>query len=112
MTDSNRSIGIRVKNLRRKKHLTQQELGELTSSCSKHISEIERGITGISIDMQIQLSDALGCSVDFLLKGEEYRTIETELPMEIVRILKSKDEAEIATLLAYLDMYTKLRKQT
>ena len=51
---SNESIGKRVAALRKKQHLTQAQLADLVGATAKHISEIERGITGISIDMQVK----------------------------------------------------------
>lgn len=111
VNDSNKKIGKRVAALRKQNHLTQVALGDLTSTTDKHISEIERGIVGMSIDMQIQLSRVFHCSIDYLIMGEEYQTVETLLPQDTLRILHSGDLQEIATLREYLEVYNKLHKK-
>jgi transcriptional regulator with XRE-family HTH domain len=38
----------------------------------KHYSEVERGVTGLSVKHLIQVSDILEVSLDYLLKGSEF----------------------------------------
>ena len=50
----------------------------------KHYSEVERGITGLSVENIIKISNILHVSIDYLLKGEirefaEYVTRQFEL---------------------------------
>ena len=106
---SNENIGKRVATLRKQHNLSQAQLAEQIGSTSKHISEIERGVTGISIDTQVLLCEKLHCSLDFLIKGDEFRTVDSILPEPIVEILQSEDQAEKDLLLSYLHMYKKLR---
>lgn len=108
---SNESIGKRVAKLRKKHHLTQAQLADLVGATSKHISEIERGITGISIDMQVLLSKHLYCSLDYLIKGQEYETVETVLPSFAIDILNSHNDSEKSLFIEYLNFYEKLYKK-
>lgn len=62
-------IGLRLKQARKDKGLTQEKISELLSISQKHYSEVERGITGLSVKHYIQLSDILSISLDYLLKG-------------------------------------------
>ena len=105
---SNENIGKRIAQLRKFQHLTQTQLAEQINTTSKHISEIERGVTGISIDTQVQLGEKLHCSLDYLIKGDEYESIDSILPSKINDILSSKDEKEIGLLLDYLKMYERI----
>lgn len=107
---SNASIGKRVAKLRKQKHWSQAQLAEKVGSTSKHISEIERGVTGISIDIQVLLSKHLNCSIDFLIKGDDYASVDTLLPEMILSILRSKDTTETALLLDYLHLYERIHK--
>lgn len=107
---SNENIGRRIAKLRKQQNLTQAELAELICASSKHISEIERGVTGISIDTQVMLAEKLSCSLDYLIKGEEYKSVDTLLPSGIVSILQSQDEKEISLLLDYLKLYERIHK--
>lgn len=108
---SNENIGKRIAQLRKRQKLTQTALAEQVGATSKHISEIERGVTGISIDMQIQLSNKLFCSLDYLIKGKEFESVDSSIPPYIVEILHSHDEAEKALLSEYLKMYEKICKK-
>ena len=109
--NSNENIGKRIASLRKQHHLTQAQLGELIGSTSKHISEIERGVTGISIDTQVLLADKLHCSLDYLIKGEEFKSIDSFLPEFIIEKLLSNDEKEINLILDYLKMYELIYKR-
>lgn len=97
--------------LRKKQHLTQAQLADLVGATAKHISEIERGITGISIDMQVLLSNHLYCSLDYLIKGQDYETVETSLPSFVIDILHCHNESEKTLFIDYLNFYDKLRKK-
>ena len=107
---SNENIGKRIAMLRKYHKLTQAQLAELIGSTSKHISEIERGVTGISIDTQVLLGEQLHCSLDYLIKGDNFKTVDSLLPTGVLEILQSKNEKEIVLLLNYLKMYEEIHK--
>lgn len=108
---TNERIGKRVAQLRKKHHLTQAKLADLVGSTPKHISEIERGVTGISIDIQIQLSEKLYCSIDYLIKGREFRSVDSALPPYIVELIRSGQKDELRLLTDYLKIYESIRKK-
>ena len=62
-------IGLRLKQTRKERKLTQEKLAESLGISQKHYSEVERGITGLSVKHLIQISDILSISLDYLLKG-------------------------------------------
>lgn len=107
---SNEEIGKRVASLRKRHTLTQAQLAEQIGTTSKHISEIERGVTGISIDLQVQLAEKLFCSIDYLIKGTEFETVDSFLPSGLIEILRSKDATEIQLLSEYLRLYERIHK--
>lgn len=106
--NTNHNIGKRVSDLRKSKKMTQSELADMINITSKHMSEIERGVTGMSIDVQILLSEKLECSIDYLLKGEDYKSVDYLLPDTIVSILNSDNSDELSLLQEYLSFYEKL----
>ncbi len=61
------ALGMRIRSAREKKHLTQEQLGELCSLSTAHIGHIERGTRTPSIDALCSISKALGVSTDSLL---------------------------------------------
>ncbi|MCB7071573.1 XRE family transcriptional regulator [Caldibacillus sp. 210928-DFI.2.22] len=58
----NRGIGKKIKNLRLKKGLTQEELGERTDLSKGYISQIERDLSSPSIETFFDILEVLGCS--------------------------------------------------
>ncbi|MBQ4530589.1 MAG: helix-turn-helix transcriptional regulator [Lachnospiraceae bacterium] len=69
--DYKSAMGQRIRTCRIQCHLTQEKLSEILDISVKHYSEVERGITGLSVEKLIELSDILGVSLDYLLKGDK-----------------------------------------
>ncbi|KHD85383.1 Cro/Cl family transcriptional regulator [Heyndrickxia ginsengihumi] len=55
-------IGKKIKNLRLKKGLTQEELGERTNLSKGYISQLERDLSSPAIDTLFAILEVLGCS--------------------------------------------------
>ena len=64
-------MGNRIKSRRKELNLTQEEMAELLNISVKHLSEVERGLAGLSIENLIKLSDILCVSIDYIVKGEQ-----------------------------------------
>ncbi len=71
MEDYKREMGKRLSAYRKELHLTQEKVSEMLDISLKHYSELERGITGISVDLLIDISKTLNVSLDYLLIGDE-----------------------------------------
>ena len=54
-----RIIGCRIKEIREKKNLTQEELADLAEISPTHISVIERGVKVPKLDTFIAIANAL-----------------------------------------------------
>ena len=83
MSDLKKEIGLRIKARRQKLSLTQEEVAEKLEISVKHISEVERGVAGLSVENLAKLSNILGLSLDYLVKGE------SEDPDNILSLLQS-----------------------
>ncbi|MBI4686203.1 MAG: helix-turn-helix transcriptional regulator [Nitrospirae bacterium] len=57
--ETKKLIGMRIKELRRSKHLSQEQLAEKADINSKYLSRMERGTENPTLDMLIKLSTAL-----------------------------------------------------
>lgn len=66
-----REIGSKIKNLRLKKGLTQEELGERTDLSKGYISQLERGISSPSIETFFDILEVLGCTPKQFFDEEE-----------------------------------------
>ncbi len=71
MKDYKQSMGLRIKSQRKALNFTQEMLAEQLDVSVKHFSEVERGLSGLSIENLIKLSNILGVSIDYIVKGEE-----------------------------------------
>lgn len=66
-------IGKKIKNLRLKKGLTQEELGERTDLSKGYISQLERDLSSPSIETFFDILEVLGCSPKDFFDDEERR---------------------------------------
>jgi transcriptional regulator with XRE-family HTH domain len=65
------TIGNRIKKLRKRHNLTQEELGVKVNVSSQVISNWERGYTNPDHDDVYRLAESLDVRTDYLHKGEE-----------------------------------------
>ena len=61
------SIGRRIKHYRTEKKMSQDDLGDIVHITGRHISNIETGAKGPSLEMLILIANALDVSADDLL---------------------------------------------
>lgn len=57
------TFGNLIKALRNEKNMTLQQLGEIVGKDRSHISSIENGKFGISLDTAASIAEAFGCKV-------------------------------------------------
>lgn len=62
-------FGCRLRNLRKQRRMTQEALAGSLNISIDHLSKIEHGKRGVSIDLLLDISEALDVSLDYLLKG-------------------------------------------
>lgn len=110
----NSRIGSRLAILRKRNGLTQEQLAEKLDISIKHCSAVERGLSCLSLEKLIEISNIFDVSIDSLVKEaplryEPFGCLCTELPPSIINILRSGNDDEIKLLIEYLSLYTKLR---
>ena len=64
-------IGKRIAGARKKLGVTQEELARRLGFAPKHISSIERGISGLTVGSLMEMARILDISADYILFGEE-----------------------------------------
>lgn len=67
---NNKRIGKNISTLRLRRGFTQEMLAELSGVSPEHISHIERGHSGISMGLLLELCDALTTTPNDILEGE------------------------------------------
>lgn len=95
MSDYKKEMGARLSSCRKKMNLTQEQVAEMLDISLKHYSELERGLTGISVEVLISLSNKLGINIDYLLKGSEKVT---SLPQDYVNLYNTFSDEQKAKL--------------
>lgn len=63
-------IGKRLEDLMKKRGLTQRELASRSGVSESMISQLKNDTKGAKTETFLRLSEVLGCTVDYLLKGE------------------------------------------
>ncbi|MCR5249353.1 MAG: helix-turn-helix domain-containing protein [Lachnospiraceae bacterium] len=106
----NTDIGNRIRDLRELHHITQEDLAEKLSLSTKHISEVERGLSSFSLDRLIDICELLDTSLDYLVFGKNAAGTEAYIPASVIDVLRSDDEAEKKTLCEYLVLYSKIHR--
>ena len=86
MQDYKKEMGQRLKKRRKEMNMTQEQLSDRLNISIKHYSEVERGITGLSVENIIKISNVLGISIDYILKGEAEKEI---LPQDMITFYKN-----------------------
>ena len=75
--------GDRIKAIRGQRNWTQEELAEAAGISKSFLSDIENDKRNISSESALKIADALGISLDYLIRGE---TGERERQRQPVRI--------------------------
>lgn len=65
------ALGQRIRDLRRKRGLTQEQLAELADLSTPYVSHLERGTKKASLAVLVRLAESLGVTVDRLLSGNQ-----------------------------------------
>ena len=98
-------FGKRVKLLRIKKRMTQQELADRMGYTSKTtITKIEAGTTGVVKDRLQGLAEVLGTTTQYLLTGED-EPAETQEVAEIMRKANDSDRKQILSFARYIQAF-------
>ena len=91
-------IGQRIKEVRTDNHLTQEYLANKTGVNVSHISNIETSKVKVSLTLLVQICNALGVTVDYLLENE-YHNPTSVIEKELLNMVKGMKKEKQETLL-------------
>ena len=94
----NIEIGKRCRIARREANLTQEQLGNYLDVNSQFISDVERGVVGISLLTLKDISNALGVTADYLINGTDNGITDYCIKLGNRSIFLSKDEYDFLAL--------------
>ncbi len=94
-------MGLRIKELRKRKGLSQEEVAEKAETSPNYVSRMERGTENPTLDMLIKISEAL--EVDmwelFDFKHQENAKALKEILRKIAGEIEDEDKLKIAVRL-------------
>ena len=79
-----KEVGKRIRNLRKQKGMTQDELAAVFKTESSAISKIETGNRTISLDYVVEIAAYFEVSIDFLINGEA--VIDDEITTAFIQV--------------------------
>lgn len=94
-------VGQRIRAARKRRGLSQSELGELTGVSSAYISYLENGERNMSVEIFIEIVNALNISADELLIDNVPNKIRST-SQEMLTLLSDCNEFEGRVLLAVM----------
>jgi len=94
-------VGVRIRDIRAKKRITQEQLAEKMGISSKYLSSIERGKENPTLNTLIRLAE--GLDVDL---GEVFRDLEMEDPAKrrelVLDMVRNADEDQMRVIAKFL----------
>lgn len=96
-------LGIRIKELRLKRGLTQENLAEMVGCNVSHISNIENNYTKLSLNVLFAIANALNTSIDYLL-AEQYMDELSTLDNLILSAVKKCDKEKKERILRMIEI--------
>ena len=114
MDNYKKEIGLRLKQARKNNGYTQEKIAELLGISQKHYSEVERGITGLSVKNLIDLSDILSVSLDYILKGTTSNNISPteKMGIQLNELFFSSSDYTQIQMLKVLNIIKDIEKHT
>lgn len=105
----NRILGKRIREERSKIGLTQEKLAEFSEVSTAYMGRIERGERNITVKTLVRIANALGTTIDYLLKDsvevEDDSLVKQWLQLTVDRTDKEKQMAidVIKVMFGHLD---------
>ena len=94
-------IGERIKRMRKSNGVTQEVLAEHLNVSIGYVSQVERGITKISLDLLAAISTVLGCDVASLVSESAINSNEY-MESEIINEIKKLDQKKKKYILSVI----------
>ncbi len=96
-------LGQKIKEIRLKSGLTQDNLAEMVNCNTSHISNIENNHTKVSLNVLLAIANALNTSIDYLL-SEQYDNAALALDNAVLRALQDCDNQKKEKILKMIEI--------
>lgn len=109
------SLGIRVKQLRKSKSLTQDELGTIVGLHGTNIGRIEKGTLIPTADVIQKMAMYFNVSCDYIITGEsanmQFESVQIKHIMASIQDLSEEELSELETQIDYIVFKRSKRKE-
>ena len=99
-------IGKRIQSERKRIGYTQELLAEKLGVSVGYVSQVERGITKISLDLLAAISSILNCDIAFLVTGSAIDN-DTYISRDIFESISSLDNTKRKMLYDFIELLKK-----
>ena len=103
------SLGTKIRELRKKAELSQEDLADKADLNPNYVGRIERGEINVTVDTLFKIASSLDVGLDELFDQPPYRGARTKLQAEIASILFGLD---VETLRALMDLLKVLKRSS
>ncbi len=94
-------IGQRIKSIRIERKLTQENVADKLNVSCQHISDIERGLNGMSVPALMEFCRALNVDADYILFGTATRNDHNPINAVITKMTPEQSIHAEEILMAY-----------
>lgn len=108
---NNIDLGLRIKQCRKAKKMTQEQLAEMVNVSTHYIYEIERGTKSVSVSILSDIAQTLQTSLDYLIFGilpEQHDYIFTDELNELLQDMNLEEREQLYYVLKVLMPFLKL----
>ena len=91
------TAGLRIKEIRKLLHLSQEALGEVLGSGKSYISAVENDKSKLSVESLVKLLVNYRVNINYILAGigkpilaPEYEEVESDMESKVLEILKKQ----------------------
>ena len=98
-----KKLGLRIKEIRISKDLTQENLAQMVDCNSSHISNVENAHTKVSLIALLAITNALDTTIDYLL-ADQYKKSKNALDGAILKALERFDNEKKERILKMIEL--------
>lgn len=102
------NLGNRIREERQKTHLTQEKLAEAVGCNESYIGQIERGYKNPSLEIIVNIANALNVTVDYLLSDTVKVDQIDGLIEEVISLLKERDSEDVRAIITMTRLFLDL----
>lgn len=99
------AVGKRIKETRIFQGYSRSKLAEKAGISDKFLYEIEMGKKGFSSDVLYRISDVLGVSCDYILKGSQRKENDNSELMAVIECFDKRDIQKLGALVKMIYEY-------